>query len=597
MAQLPNIVEKERGLFPMLAWALGLAYRFQKKMFLLFLIFTIISSALSFLNIISFSKIVSILSTHHVTFQEIIPYLILLFAVQYIPPLLDQIKNYFDGVMSRETRESLDQEILKKISTFDIATIEQPEFQDLLAKSRRGANSTNSLIDFSFNIIRDLTSFVIASVILIKVLPIGFFIIIGTLIPTFVFEHFSSKKLFKLWELQIANNRSIGNKSNIFSGRTHLLEVKFNKIADYFLKQIDKLRLGKNVETDRYSRWRLLPFAGVSFLAEIGTIAVIAGVVYQVTQGHTTLGALTLIWGTLTRFSSVTEGLFRSFGRLTEHHAHALKLYSLLVMGNYIDEDSQGVTIDAHPPKIEFRNVSFRYPDTDAYVLKNISFIINPKEEIALVGLNGAGKTTLLRLVTRVYDPTEGEILINDIPLANYNLTSWRNMMSIMNQDYIIFQEETIRNNIIFDKQSDEKLIDKVIVESDVASYVDNYEQGVDQLIGKEFYGGTELSKGQNQKLTLARTLYRNTPLVVLDEPTAAVDAISEDMIFKSLREGHKDQTRIIISHKFSNVRDADKIILIEHGKIIEEGNHEKLMGMENGKYKELFLLQAEGYK
>lgn len=193
--------------------------------------------------------------------------------------------------------------------------------------------------------------------------------------------------------------------------------------------------------------------------------------------------------------------------------------------------------------------------------------------------------------------PTEGEILVNDVPLSEYNLESWRNNMSIMNQDYKVFEEETIKENIIFDSEEKSELLQKVVDESDTSTYLKNYEKGINQLIGKEFRGGVELSKGQNQKMVLARTLYRNTPLVVLDEPTAAVDALSEDHIFKALRNNHKDQTRIIISHKFSNVRDADKIILIEHGRIIEQGSHAELMKITDGKYKELFELQAEGYK
>ncbi len=137
----------------------------------------------------------------------------------------------------------------------------------------------------------------------------------------------------------------------------------------------------------------------------------------------------------------------------------------------------------------------------------------------------------------------------------------------------------------------------KVTEETGVAEYAATYELGLDQMVGKEYRGGVELSKGQKQKLVLARTLYQNHPFLILDEPTAAIDALSEDYIFKALRNNHKHQTRVIISHKFSNVRDADKIILIEHGKIIEQGSHDELMQIETGKYKELFNLQAEGYQ
>ena len=574
-----------------------MAYKYKKKVFIAFFIFTVISAIFSFLNIIGFSKIVSLLENKNVTFKAVIPYLVLLFTVEYLPPVVSYIKSHFNGILTRDVREELETQRYAKTASLDIATIEQPEFQDLLVKANRGVGSVGALIDFSFNIIRDFTSFIFASIILIKVLPVGFLIIFLSLIPAFLMEHFSSKKLYKLWEMQIVANRSISTKSNPFLSKIGLVEIKFYKAAKYLLNKITLLRERKNDEVDHFSLTRIPFYAGTVLLSELGSIIVIGAVIVQVIGGTVSIGVLTLIWGTISRFSTVTEQLFRSFGRLAEHQAHVLKLYSLLNMSEYIDSKKDGIIYNGTIPKIEFRNVSFSYPDTDVVVLKDLSFVIHPYEEMALVGLNGAGKTTLFRLITRVYDPTEGEILVNDVPLSEYNLESWRNNMSIMNQDYKVFEEETIKENIIFDSEEKSELLQKVVDESDTSTYLKNYEKGINQLIGKEFRGGVELSKGQNQKMVLARTLYRNTPLVVLDEPTAAVDALSEDHIFKALRNNHKDQTRIIISHKFSNVRDADKIILIEHGRIIEQGSHAELMKITDGKYKELFELQAEGYK
>lgn len=597
MAKLPNIIEREKGLLATMVWALSFAYKYMKKEFFALLVLTIITAIFSFLNIISFSKIIDLLGTKNISFSEILPYLALLFATEYLPPVIGYIKSYFDGVVSRDVREILEELRYKKTSSLDIATLEQPEFHDLLTKANRGIVSVGSLIDFSFNIIRDTAFFVIASVILIKVLPAGFLIVFLTLIPTFLFEHYSSKEMFKLWEMQIATNRSISVRSNPLLNKIGLIEIKFYDAAKYLIDKISELRKGKNDATNKFSRKRVSFFTGTVALAQVGSITVIGWVIFQVIQGVTTLGSLTLIWGTISRFSKATEALFRSFGRISEHQAHALKFYSLLKMDSYINENTGSVVFNGVPPKIEFKNVSFSYPDTDKIILNNISFIIQSKEEVAVVGLNGAGKTTLLRLLTRVYDPTEGQIFINDIPLSEYYLESWRKGLSIMNQDYRIFDEETIKENIVFDAKVNNEYLQQVINESDVDSYIHDYKDGVDQLIGKEFLGGVELSKGQNQKMILARTLYRNASLIILDEPTAAIDALSEDKIFKALRNNHKEQTRVIISHKFSNVRDADKIILIEHGQIIEQGNHDQLMKIKKGKYKELFELQAEGYK
>ncbi len=597
MAKLPNIIEQEKGLFSVMIWVLKKSYGYQKKNFSFSFFFIVLGSFLSFFNIIGFSKIVDLLSSGNTSFVEIAPYLVLLFLVEYVPTVIEQFKTYYGARLTRETREAMEDELSIKIASIDIATIEQPEFGDLLMKAQRGIGGMASVRDFSFSIIRDFTSFIIASIILIKVLPIGFIILFFTMIPTFVLENIFSKKMFKIWDLQIKSNRSIEMRLSAFRNKISLIEIKFYDVSNFLIKKIQKFRFGKNSETDEYAKSKLPQFALANLLAELGSIATITWVIIQVIQGNTSLGALTLIWGTITRFSTVIGQLFRSFGRLPEYQSHVLKLYSLLHLKNYIDTNENGKIVSLNAPKIEFKNVSFKYPESNTMVLKNLSFTIEPNQEIALVGLNGAGKTTLFRLLSRIYDPTEGEILINDIPLKDYSLNSWREAISIMNQDYKIFQEETIKENIMFDSKEHLDILKQVTKESGSDSYISSYKNGFDQLIGNEFEGGIELSKGQNQKLVLARALYRNAPLMILDEPTAAIDALSEDHIFKALRNNHKDQTRIIISHKFSNVRDADNIILIEHGTIIEQGSHNELMKLKDGKYKELFELQAEGYK
>jgi ATP-binding cassette subfamily B protein len=231
--------------------------------------------------------------------------------------------------------------------------------------------------------------------------------------------------------------------------------------------------------------------------------------------------------------------------------------------------------------------------------LHDLNLTINFGENLAIVGLNGAGKSTLLKLITRVYDPTEGEILINGIDLKEYDLESWKRCLGILLQEYALYSEETISENIMLGDitKHDQSLVEQSAIDTTADGFIKELTEKYNQRVGTEFRGGVELSKGQKQKTALARVLYRRAPILILDEPTASVDALSEDSIFRSLRENHQEQTRIIISHKFSNVRDSDEIILIEHGTIIERGNHDELMKMKKGKYKELFELQAEGYK
>jgi ATP-binding cassette subfamily B protein len=328
------------------------------------------------------------------------------------------------------------------------------------------------------------------------------------------------------------------------------------------------------------------------------SIIAFALVMYKVYVGALLVGALVYTFAVISRFQSAVQQLFESFGRLTEYKKNLDTMMDLLEMKPMIISGDKVIDIDEFE-SLEIRSVSFAYPGSEKFVTKNLSLTISKGDNLAIVGLNGAGKTTLIKLITRVYDPTDGEILVNGINLKEYNLESWKRCLGILFQDYSTYSEESVSENIMLGDitKHDQGLVEQSAIDSTAHEYIVDLPEKYEQRVGTEFRGGVELSKGQMQKLVLARIFYRNAPIVILDEPTAAIDALSEDAIFKSLKNNHNNQTRVIISHKFSNVRDADKIILIEHGTIIEEGSHDELMKLGEGRYKELFELQAEGYK
>jgi len=276
------------------------------------------------------------------------------------------------------------------------------------------------------------------------------------------------------------------------------------------------------------------------------------------------------------------------------------KFYDFLEYKPTIVSSSSSVDLSPSPlpPVIEFRNVSFRYPKTERDILKNFSLIIKPGEKIALVGENGAGKTTIIKLLLRFYDATNGEILIDGVNIKELSLEQWHKHIGALFQDFIKYQF-TFRENVSFgnlEEKNKEELLKDAISKSGAADYLKNLPDGLDQVLGKMFDRGIDLSGGQWQKLALARAFFRNAPLLILDEPTSAIDAKAEYEIFENVQKLQKDKTVIIISHRFSTVRNADRILVLDGGKIIEEGSHEKLM-KENGLYAELFNLQAKGYK
>ncbi len=601
MAKLPNLetIEKPKGTFRIFWFIIKLSWRSNKWIFLSAVLTTLIIVGFQFLNSYSFAQILNILVSPDPTWKRIIPFLILIVFLDYLPSVLGFLQASLTDFIDRALRIDLEQLVYKKISNLDIATIEQPDFQDMLYQiNSRGIAGMININFWLFTLIRQGSKVVVALFILFTLSKLGLSILILSTIPIYFYESWRAKRLGKIFASQTETNRKAGSRVDAFNNKDALIEVKFFGLGNYFLEKIKGIRMAHHNHLSSDDVKTIPLYAGSQVFPQAGIIVSIVAIIGDVIKGVRPIGTLSFIWGTLWSFSEGFTAILRSVGRLEEHGAYASKLMNMLDMDSYVSENVNGKKYDSNlPPTIEFKNVSFAYPGSDRVVLSNINTVISANSETALVGLNGAGKTTLLRLLSRVYDPTEGQILINGVDLKEYSLRSWRDALGIMLQDYKVYQDESIKENITFAQGKEDKdRLRKTVEETGVGEYAKSYASGVDQMIGKEYRGGVELSKGQMQKLVLARTLYQNHSFLILDEPTAAIDALSEDYIFKALRNNHRGQTRVIISHKFSNVRDADKIILIKNGTVLEQGNHEELMEL-GGTYKELFELQAEGYK
>lgn len=250
------------------------------------------------------------------------------------------------------------------------------------------------------------------------------------------------------------------------------------------------------------------------------------------------------------------------------------------------------------PPKIEFRDVSFKYPGTNRLVLRNVSFTVEPGESIAFVGQNGAGKTTIIKLLLRLYRPTGGQILVNGQDLNEVKIESWYKLVGTLFQDFTLFQFLSAKDNISFgntDVESETKVVEAA-KRADAHGFIEQYPLGYDQRLMKSLKDGIEASGGQLQRVAIARTFYRDAQVLVLDEPTSAIDAKAEQDIFNEIKRIQADRTTIIVSHRFSTVRQASQIVVIENGKVAEHGRHEELL-RQSGSYAELFNAQAEGYQ
>ncbi len=308
---------------------------------------------------------------------------------------------------------------------------------------------------------------------------------------------------------------------------------------------------------------------------------------------------MTFIFASIQDLRQSLSGLFSNLGRQYQDNLFVSDVFKLLDTEPVIKKPFKGIILNPDKtPEVVFDNVSFSYPGTNKAVLKNFSLKINPGEKIALVGINGAGKTTLIKLLCRFYDPDEGKITLDGHDLKDIDPESWYYQVGAIFQDYAKYHF-IVKEAIAIGRTGATSSIEKVkeaakAGEADV--FIEEWEKKYEQMLGKEFTEGVEPSIGQWQKLALARTFYRDPKVLILDEPTSSIDAEAEAKIFEKLEALPRDRTVILISHRFSTVRQADKIGVIEDGQLKELGSHEDLLKI-NGTYAHLFTLQAKGYQ
>jgi ATP-binding cassette subfamily B protein len=521
------------------------------------------------------------------------------FGLAILSDLMSRAISLTDGLLGDQYSIDTSVRIIKKTSELNLDQLEDAEFYDKLERARQ---QTTGRVGLMSNILTQAEDLVVIFTLLAGVVafePWLIILLVVSVVPTIINEiKFSgtSYSLARSWTqerreldyLRYAGASDVTAKEVKLFGLSNYLADRFKNLSDtYYLmsKKLAKQRAG----------WGSL-FNVIGTGAYYGAYLLI---VFRTVAGIFSLGDLTFLSGSFNRLRSKLQGFFTRFTAITESALYLQDYFEFLDLKYSENSEKEKLAL---PKKIkkgfEFKNVGFKYPKSEAWVVRNINFELKAGEKLAFVGENGAGKTTLIKLLLQFYEPTEGEILLDDIPVKEYNQTQYQQYFGVIFQDFVKF-ELTLRENIAMgeiEEIKNQERIDSAAEKSLANEVVTGLPRGYDQQLGKRFKQGKDLSGGQWQKIAIARAYMKDAEVLILDEPTSALDARAETEAFDRFIKLTEGKTAVIISHRFSTVRIADRIMVLKNGAVLEIGTHNELM--KNDKlYAELFNLQAQGYQ
>ncbi len=585
--------------------SIAFAWQTNKKLLITLILLNIFQGSVIYLQFTSFSSIVDEIIKIKLgtgTMQDLIRSSVILGLSFLIPSIVSNFVSHFRNKFRLQQGVQLELYKIDKQSALDIGTIESNSYQTLLRGAQEwGSGSVLNLQDFIFT---SATSFagIITSIAILWSLS-GWLVLFAVLAaaPVYFFYKKFSMEVFRIRYLSLDDHRIIDNRISHFEELEKAVDVILLTLKGWFKEQIRDRKISFNKKIIAAEQRKAISYGFLSLWYLLFLFSAIALMTKEALAGTIAVGGLLLAFNTYTRFYQTINGYVESISFTEEAARYASRWFELFDLKPKIasKKNVERITFK-EPPLIEFKDVSFRYPGDaveNPFVLQNLNFSIKSGEKIAIVGVNGSGKTTLIKLLCRIYDPTEGSILINGVNLRDVHLEDWQSAIGVLFQNFPEYNL-TIRQSIGVGRIAntvDEEKLKHAAFYSGADEFITEFPSTYDQLIWKEFKDGTDLSKGQHQRLAVARMFYRDAPITILDEPTASIDAVTEEKIFTTLETNRVGKTVILITHRFSTVKNADKILMLERGKIIEQGSHKELMQV-NGKYAELYTMQAKRY-
>lgn len=601
MSSQTNILKKLNSFYKSLSFSFLISYESSKGYFIKRVLMEGCGGLIPIINVFMSKEVINYLvEAVDTNVNKVIHPLIISICLIFIINILNQIIKTYSEVYANIHKDIIsnyiNKQINKKISSLDLSFFDSPHLYNELVNVRRDSPAIETLTWFAVSFIR-FSIQLIATITVIGSLYWAFpILLIVFSIPSIITEKkFAEYSYFWMREMvpeerkmnyiqEIITNRGTAKDMRLFNLFDPMIN-RHNSIWNSYFSQRERITLSKG-------KWVCLSLIFNQFILLFIYLYTAVSIVHE----KLTIGDFALYIGITAQVISSLDNLIRSGSQIYDNDLKISRFKDFLswepclMVSGCLEVPSN--------PIIEFVNVSFKYPNTNRYILRNLNLKILPGEKVALIGLNGAGKTTLIKLLLRFYDPSEGSIVMNSIDIRKYNVDSLRKLFGVLFQDYFNYAFN-VRENISLPNLSlsrDETRILQACVMSGANHIVNRFDRGLETYLTKQFdYSGEELSGGEWQKIALGRTFFRDSQIMILDEPSSALDPEAEDALFQKITHLCNGKTTIFISHRLSTVTMADRILLLENGRIIENGSHLELIHA-SGKYARLFKLQAQRY-
>jgi len=521
------------------------------------------------------------------------------FGLAILSDALNRLISLLDNLLGDLFANFTSIRIMRHAASLDLDQFEDSTFYDKLERARQQTTGRTILLSQVLSQVQDLVTMAFLTAGLMAFNPWLIVLLLIAVIPAFLGESYFNDKTYALTRQQTTERRELDYIRYLGASDETAREVKLFALSDFLIDRFrtlsEKFYRDNRHLTIRRSTWGAI----FAFIGSAGYYVAYMVIIWRAVHGVLSIGDLTFLAGSFRQLRSLLEGILSRFTSVSQGAIYLRDLFEFF--------EIQPRILAAGNPKpfprlikegFTFENVGFKYMNSERWAIRHLSFTLRPGEKLALVGENGAGKTTLIKLLARLYDPVEGRILLDGVDLKEYDPEALRHNIGIIFQDYLRYQMTFAQNiavgNIV--QKDNRPLIESAAEQSLADKLVGRLPGRYDQALGRRFHQGVELSGGEWQKIALARAYMRDAQLLILDEPTAALDARAEYEVFQRFADLTRGKTAVLISHRFSTVRMADRILVLDKGHLLEIGSHEELLEMD-GRYAELFHLQAAGYR